>query len=131
MDNEWITLQGFITYYKYQNEQSGYKIALFKMDDNLQERTITIVGYFPTFKKEDILIAKGVFIKHPKYGLQFQVHEIEKQLPSSESMIVRFLSSSQFKKVGNSTAKKIYDLLKEETLTILSQDENIYDRLLE
>lgn len=131
MDNEWITLQGFITYYKYQNEQSGYKIALFKMDDNLQERTITIVGYFPTFKKEDILIAKGVFIKHPKYGLQFQVHEIEKQLPSSESMIVRFLSSSQFKKVGKSTAKKIYDLLKEETLTILSQDESIYDQLLE
>ena len=130
MENEIITLQGFITYYKYQNEQSGYKIALFKMDDNLQERVITIVGYFPTFNKEDILIAKGTFIKHPKYGLQFQVMEINKQLPNSESMIVRFLSSSTFPKVGKSTAQKIYDELKEETLTRLIQDSVVLYQLV-
>ena len=131
MDKEQVTLQGFITFYKYQNEQSGYKIALFKIDDNLQERVITIVGYFPTFKKEDILIAKGIFIKHPKYGLQFEVQEIEKQYPHSESMIVRFLSSSQFPKVGKATAQKIYDYLKDNTLSTLANNEEVYEKLLQ
>ncbi len=128
---EVITLQGFITFYKYQNDETGYKIALFKIDDNLQERVITIVGYFPTFNKEDILVAKGVFNKHPRYGLQFQVLEINKQLPTSETMIVRFLSSSNFKKVGKSTAQKIYNYLKEDTIFALINQPEIYTYLIE
>ena len=33
-----VTLEGFITYYKYENPENGYRIALFKIDDNKQNR---------------------------------------------------------------------------------------------
>lgn len=127
---EFLELHGFITFYKYQNEQTNYRIALFKIDDNLQERVITIVGYFPKFNKDERLTVNGFFSKHEKYGLQFNVTNIIKDLPTSEEMVVRFLSSSKFKKVGKSTAKKIYDLLKEETISTLINDEAIYEQLI-
>ena len=53
IENEVIELEGFITFYKYENEASGYRIASFKIDDNKQERTVTIVGNFPNFAKTD------------------------------------------------------------------------------
>ena len=71
-----VTLEGFITYYKYENPENGYRIALFKIDDNKQERTITIVGYFPRFNKSDALTLKGNVIRHKKFGLQVEVTEI-------------------------------------------------------
>ena len=57
-----ISLEGFITFYKFENEENGYRVALFKIDDNKQERTITIVGYFPHFNKDDALTLKGKLI---------------------------------------------------------------------
>ncbi len=46
-------------------------------------------------------------------------------------MIVRFLSSSQFPKVGKATAQKIYDYLKENTLSTLANNEEVYEKLLQ
>ena len=86
-----IELEGFITYYKFENEANGYRIASFKIDDNKQERTITIVGYFPRFDKSDALILKGNMIKHKKFGIQVEVNEIYKKMPTSKENIIRFL----------------------------------------
>ena len=102
-----VTLEGFITFYKFENDSNGYRIALFKIDDNEQERTITIVGYFPHFSKNDALVVKGNVIRHKKFGLQVDVQEIYKKLPTSQENIIRFLSSSQFKGIGAKTASKI------------------------
>ena len=74
-----VKLEGFITYYKYENPDNGYRIASFKIDDNKQERTITIVGYFPRYNKSDALTLKGKVIKHKKFGLQVEVNEIYKK----------------------------------------------------
>lgn len=130
MEEERVELEGFITFYKYHNVQTGYKIALFKIDDNLQERVITIVGYFPDFKKEDRLFVAGHFVKHPRYGLQLDVEEINVLLPTEESMIIRFLSSSRFPKLGKATATKLYHYLKEDCISILVNQPQIYDELL-
>lgn len=131
IDNDIIELQGFIVFYKYQNEQTGYKIALFKIDDNSQERIITIVGYFPTFKKDDNLYVKGKLTTHKLYGLQLEVEEIYKLLPTSKEMIIRYLSSKTFPKVGKKCAEKLYDKLKDDTILTLINNPSIYDELLE
>ena len=43
LDEEIIQLEGFVTFYKFENEANGYRIASFKIDDNKQERTIIII----------------------------------------------------------------------------------------
>ena len=129
-ENE-VTLDGFITFYKYENESNGYRIALFKIDDNKQERTITIVGYFPRFLKTDALTIKGKMIRHKKFGLQVEVSEIYKKLPTSKENIIRFLSSSQFKHVGKKCAESLYDYLKDDCISILINDPEIYFELVE
>ena len=50
IDTEIVELDGFITSYKYESDDD-YRIAFFKIDDNKQERTITIVGYYPHYNK--------------------------------------------------------------------------------
>lgn len=126
-----ITIDGFITYYKFENDENGYRIATFKIDDNQQERSITIVGYFPHFNKTDALSLKGSVIKHRKFGLQVEVHEIIKKLPTSKENIIRFLASSQFKGIGKKVATKIYDFLKDDCINILISNPLIYDTLKE
>ena len=62
VNDELIELEGFITYYKFENDANGYRIASFKLDDNKQERTITIVGYFPHFNSSDALLVYDIAI---------------------------------------------------------------------
>ena len=129
--NDLIEFSGFITFYKFSNEETGYHIALFKIDDNKQERTITIVGYFPYYNKDEALDIKVKSINHPKYGLQFEVVEIFKRLPTTMSGIVKFLSSSSFKGIGKKKAQAIFDVYKEETLDKLINDPIAYEKLIE
>ncbi len=125
-----IQLEGFITFYKFENEENGYRIATFKIDDNQQERNITIVGYFPHFNKTDALTLKGTVIKHKRFGLQVDVHEIYKKMPTSKENVIRFLSSSQFKGIGKKMASKIYEYLKEDCISLLISNPEIYDKLI-
>lgn len=130
IEDELIELDGFITFYKYENEEENYRIALFKMDDNKQERTITIVGYFPHYQKNDGLTLKGKIIRHRKFGLQVEVAEIYKKLPTSKKNIIHYLSSTQFKHVGKKCAEAIFEFLKEDCITIMIENPNIYDEMI-
>lgn len=125
-----ITLEGFITFYKFENEENGYRVALFKIDDNKQERTITIVGYFPHFNKDDALTLKGKLISHKYYGRQVEVVEIYKKLPNGKENIIRFLSSSNFKGIGKAAASKIYEKLGDEAISLLINEPLNFDVLL-
>lgn len=131
IDNELIELEGFITFYKYENESTGYRIALFKIDDNKQERTVTVVGYFPRFLKTDALTLKGKVIRHKKFGIQIEINEIYKKLPTSKENVIRFLSSSQFKKIGKKTSTLLFEKLGEDCISILINNPLIYDELIE
>ncbi len=131
LEQEEIELEGFIVFYKFENDENGYRIASFKIDDNKQERTVTIVGYFPHFLKTDSLTLKGTVIRHKKFGIQIDVHEIYKKMPTSKENIIRFLSSSQFKHIGKKCAAAIFEYLKEDCISILVNQPQIYDELIE
>ena len=98
IENEVIELEGFITFYKYENEASGYRIASFKIDDNKQERTVTIVGNFPKFAKTDALKVKGNLIRHKKFGIQIQVVEIYKKCLLVKKILLDFYLLHNLKK---------------------------------
>lgn len=111
--------------------ENGYVIGLFKvketnidhMEDYLN-KTVTFTGYFHDLNLEDHYIFYGEELEHPKYGFQFQVTEYERLKPSDKDGIVEFLSSDLFHGIGEKMAKKIVDVLGENTLErILNEPE--------
>ncbi len=131
-----ITLKGIFKKYIFRNTDNGYVIGLFRIKEitkdeeiNLDEipATITFTGYFHELTEDDNYSLNGKFVNHAKYGIQFQVDSYERVLPEDNDATVEFLSGGLFKGIGDKTAKKIVDSLKENTLdTILNNPSNLY-----
>lgn len=99
----------------YQNETNGYTVAEFETE----EESTTVVGYLPFINKGDSLKLEGKFIVHQDYGRQFKIETFEKIMPETLDALERYLAGGIIKGVGPSTAKKIVDTFKEETIAVL------------
>ncbi|MBQ9181419.1 MAG: ATP-dependent RecD-like DNA helicase [Bacilli bacterium] len=102
---------------------NNYVIGLFRIKDTNDEnmknyinKTITFTGYFLELNKEDTYFFYGEEVNHPKYGFQYNVKEYERIKPDDIDGIAQFLSSDLFSGVGEKLAKKIVDVLGENTL---------------
>ena len=105
----------------------GYVIGLFKVretnDENAEDyinKTVTFTGYFYDLNEDDTYIFYGDWVKHPRYGFQFQVSNYEKVKPTDKEGVVEFLSSDLFPGIGEKLAKSIVDVL----------GDNVLDRIL-
>ncbi len=96
-------LKGIIFDIIYRNEENGYTVALLETDINI----ITITGSFPSDLTNETIQMYGKYIKHPKYGEQFQVEAYSILLPTQLDAIENYLASGMIKGIGLSTAKKI------------------------
>lgn len=103
-------ISGYLVNVMYHNETNNYCVVKIKLDDNDEDK-VTLVGYFPIAKKDELITYTGEFINHPKYGRQFKVENYEKVLPNSEEAIIRYLSSSYFSGIGKEKATKIVSSL--------------------
>ena len=82
---------------------------------------ITIVGaIFPVSEGEEIKVT-GVWKRHPRYGLQFQVDHWEKIDPATLEGIEKYLGSGMIKGIGPTYAKRLVAAFGLETLQILSE----------
>ena len=104
--------------------RDNYYVGLIKVKDNdidpsLNDKTITFTGYFNEINIDDNLVLNGEFTRHNKYGEQFLASSYEIVLPEEKEGIVSFLSSDIFKGIGETKAKKIYDVLGEKAIDII------------
>lgn len=119
------------TIYKSEN---GFFVGTFKIketdDEELKEflnKTITITGTFVDINTEDTFILFGEYLKHERYGYQYQVIKFEKEIPTGTEAIIEFLSSPLIKGCGEKTAIKIVETFKEESLTKIKENmANLY-----
>jgi exodeoxyribonuclease V alpha subunit len=88
----------------------------------LQEKDITVTGYFPKFKKDLLVALSGHYIEHPRYGMQFQVQSYRRILPTDRESIVAYLCSPIFKGIGKKFASAIVDALGDDALTRIKDD---------
>ncbi len=107
--------------------RDNYTVGLIKVKENdidagLNEKTITFTGYFSNINLEDHLLLNGEFTRHNKYGDQFQALSYEVVLPEEKDGIVTFLSSEIFPGIGESKAKKIYEILGNDTINIIMKE---------
>ena len=110
------TLKGTFTRIIYKSD--SYMVAVFKTDDG----SITVTGPSFDVDEKNKYIISGEYTHHPKYGLQYKMLGIEKQIPSTKDDIIDFLSSPLFTHIGKKTAEKIYNILGDDTLKILKKD---------
>ena len=104
----------------YRNEINSYMVGLFKVketgiDDFETGDIINITGILPKLSDKKEYILYGNVVNHPKYGIQFNVDGFNISVPTKEEELITFLSSDLFP-IGEKTAKKIVDTLKDDII---------------
>ena len=113
-------------------ENNNFIIGLFKViETNIDEmedyigKIITFKGNFDTLNNNELYFFYGNTVIHPKYGFQFDVESYERIKPEGKDGIIEYLSSSMFKGIGKSIAKKIVDTLGEDALDRIVEDKKV------
>ena len=112
----------------YRNEINSYMVGLFKVketgiDDFETGDIINITGTLPKLSDKKEYILYGNVVNHPKYGIQFNVDGFNISVPTKEEELVTFLSSDLFT-IGEKTAKKIVDTLKDDVINKILENKD-------
>ncbi|MGM9876637.1 MAG: ATP-dependent RecD-like DNA helicase [Bacilli bacterium] len=112
----------------YRNEINSYMVGLFKIkesgiDDFETGDIINITGTLPKLSDKKEYILYGNVVNHPKYGIQFNVDGFNICVPTKEEELVIFLSSDLFP-IGEKTAKKIVDTLKDDVINKILENKD-------
>lgn len=125
-DNKFI--KGSLYKEIYRNEINSYMVGLFKVkesgiDDFETGDIINITGTLPKLSDKKEYILYGNVVNHPKYGIQFNVDGFNISVPTKEEELVTFLSSDLFP-IGEKTAKKIVDTLKDDIINKILENKD-------
>ncbi len=108
--------------------ETGFFVGTFKakeVSDALNEiknKVVVVTGLLIDPNLEDTYILQGEYVRHDRYGMQFQFKEYEKLMPEGIDAIVEFLSSPLIKGCGEKTAKSIVETLGDKTLDLIKED---------
>ena len=89
------------------------------LDLELKDELVTVVGELGRVDEGEVLLLKGSYINHPRFGMQFRAVYCEQRLPETAVSIERYLASGVIKGIGPSLAKKIVNQFGSETLEIM------------
>jgi exodeoxyribonuclease V alpha subunit len=116
--NEIASIQGTISRITYQNPETHYTVA--RLDEDGGPGMTVVGAIFPVFEGEEIKVT-GVWKRHPRYGLQFQVDHWEKIDPATIEGIEKYLGSGLIKGIGETYAKRLVAAFGLDTLRVLSE----------
>ena len=114
---EIMEYEGVIAEIIFHNNENGYTVAVFELEDDC----FTIVGTMPGAAAGKSCRVQGEFIQDPRYGEQFRVSAYEEVMPSTREGIKDFLSSGTIKGVGKKTAAAIVARFGEDTFDIIEK----------
>ena len=116
----------------YQNKESGYLVAVFRVketnDTKMYEyvnKTVTITGIFLEINLEETYILYGSPLKHERFGFQYKVDSYKKEELTTLDALKEFFASSLVKGCGKLTASKIVDALGIDAIKKIKEDETV------
>jgi exodeoxyribonuclease V alpha subunit len=116
--NETASIQGTISRITYRHPETHYTVARLDEDGG---PGVTVVGtIFPVAEGEEIKVS-GVWKRHARYGLQFQVDHWEKIDPATLEGVEKYLGSGMIKGIGPTYAKRLVAAFGLDTLRVLSE----------
>ncbi|HET7578006.1 MAG TPA: ATP-dependent RecD-like DNA helicase [Bacillales bacterium] len=114
----------------FRNEDNYYSVVRIRVEETnetVKEKEITVKGYFPQLYLQEPYVFFGSFKDHPKYGLQYDVEQLRKDLPQTKQGMVQYLSGDLFEGIGKKTAQKIVDALGEHAITKILEDPGVLE----
>ncbi len=114
----------------FQNSVNGYTVSLFKLQESdleeVENKSIIVVGTFLNINFIDTYLIKGIY----EYSDKYKNHQVIASSyfvvkRTNKEEIIEFLTSPLIKGCGKTTANKLYDLYKEDTLNKVKDLENI------
>jgi exodeoxyribonuclease V alpha subunit len=98
----------------FQNPDNFYKVLLVQVEQvnfDWTEKEVVVTGSFGDIKEEESYRFVGKLVTHPKYGMQFQASNYEKDQPTTKEGLIAYLAGDQFPGIGTKTAEKIVSAL--------------------
>jgi exodeoxyribonuclease V alpha subunit len=112
-----IELEGQIERVTYSNEETGYTVATITVPGHRQP--VTIVGNILAPTPGEVLMVKGAWINHPRFGRQFRVDSHSVRVPATVPGIKKYLASGLIKGIGPVMATRIVKEFGEKTLEVI------------
>lgn len=103
------------------------KLQIQKTNCTFKEKEIIVKGNFPSLSPDDDYKFTGKLVNHPTYGAQFDVQTFEKEMPSTETGLIQYLSGDLFPGIGLKTAETIVDELGTDAIKKILDDDSVLD----
>ena len=111
--------EGTVSKIIYKNENIQY--VVFAVETNVGDDE-TFVGYLSGIEEGMYILAKGEYVEHPSYSMQFKVSEYEVKMPDDLVSMERYLGSGAIKGIGEIMAKRIIKKFGEDTFRIIEEE---------
>lgn len=110
-----MIIEGVIEEIIFRNETNGYTVGRLNTSDG----EVTIVGYVPFLKTEELVQVDGDWSYHNKFGEQFNFTSLKTLVPSTLKGIENYLSAGLIPNIGPKTAKRIVERFGLESLDVI------------
>lgn len=143
-------IKGKLIHEIFHNPENLYSVCKIRVleskEDQFSEQDVTIVGTFPPLHEGEVYTFWGELKEHPRFGLQYRVHQFRKELPQGKDGLIQYLSSDLFPGIGKRTAERIVDKLGLQAIPLILENpevlteiprlteqvrNNLYERLME
>ncbi|MFC1854702.1 ATP-dependent RecD-like DNA helicase [Candidatus Dependentiae bacterium] len=111
-------IAGTVEHFVYRNDENGF--AVFRIGESARKK-FTITGIVPGLCVGEFAHFFGKWEQHSKFGLQFSAQKFEKQLPSNEIGIEKYLSSGLIRGIGPEMAKRLVGRFGAQTLEVIDK----------
>jgi exodeoxyribonuclease V alpha subunit len=113
-------IEGQIDRITYTSEETGYTVAQVRVEG--RSLPVTVVGNLLAPSVGEVLQMDGEWRRHPRYGLQFNVHRHETRVPATADGIRRYLGSGMIRGIGKVYADRIVDAFGARTLAVIENE---------
>jgi exodeoxyribonuclease V alpha subunit len=114
-----VEKEGIVSKIIYKNEGNQYVVFAVETDDGEDE---TFVGYLNGIEEGMYILAKGEYVEHPNYSMQFKVSEYQVKMPDDLVSMERYLGSGAIKGIGEIMAKRIMKKFGKDAFRILEEE---------
>lgn len=112
-------IEGTVEKVIFHNDENGYSVCSV-LTDNGEE--VTVVGVMHGITAGELIRVAGKWGNHPTFGKQFEASYYERDLPSTEHDICKYLGSGVIKGMGPALARRIVMTFGEETFQVLEHN---------
>ena len=111
--------EGIVSKIIYRNDKNQYIVFAVETDDGEDE---TFVGYLSGIEEGMYILARGEYVDHPSYSMQFKVSEYEVKMPDDLMSMERYLGSGAIKGIGEIMAKRIIKKFGTDTFRVIEEE---------